>query len=521
MTRSVLLATASVAALALSSPAEARPHGGIAVAGGGGITCLYGTGTGDNGCSGANQNGSFQSAGLLTVGQQSGQISLFPLHSNPANNIVPFNIPGIDYPIAYDKTLTLKDPRTISDGVCAWNVPGNYVACTGSGTVNEVINGYDFCGTTIGKSAVLLYVGGGGVNIGSTFTATNNNFCDLGSGTPFGITGNYSYIIKYNQFDGTGATLSSDSPVRDDGQAFGTNVDFEYNAFTNINTVRAFGGGSNSGATQTWKYNYARGLNDLNTTSHGEMSLLSCGSGTNPNCANKTLDHFTAIGNFVISNSLTDAYCSGGGGAGGCINSATWFLSNGAPHGVYVTTTTFTNNVAITNTSGAPGGGPATPTTSHMWGVGLMSGIFPTDSLTYTGNWADGTGSTACSTNGPSNSDQGTASTSGNTITITALSSGYNGSPIDKGWLLRNVAAGFTDAKITAYGTGTGKLGTYTFDGPPQTIGSTSGWTILPYIGSLTASNNKSIADPTNTGVAASIDPSLPALAANCPGSHN
>lgn len=513
----------------VGTPAEAWFRHGSAAA-----TCPYGTGSGDNGCAAANQNGSFQDTSLLTAAQQSSQISLFPLHATVANNIVPFNIPGIDYPIGPDKTLTPRDPRTISDGICTYHNNGGsplveLVLCDGSGVVTETLNNYDFGGKIIGQGPVELYFDSKplGASAGSTITVTNSYFNPpAGTGSRFGFgyavgyQGNWNIVFKNNQCDGADMDLNSDECFRDDGETFGTTIDIEYSVFTHVNKERVMGNGANSGIAQTWKYNYIRGLNDLNTTSHGEVSLLSCGGGSPTNCLNKTLDHHTIIGNFVISNSLTDAYCVSGGGAGGCNNSATWFLSNGQAHGIYVTTTTFQNNVQITNNTGAPGGGPATPTTPYMWGYSGFSGVWPTDSLTVTNNWIDGTGSTGgCFTNGPSNAlSSTTASTSGNTINITAFGGNYSNNPIDIGWVIKH--SGFTDAKITAFVSGAGGAGTYTFSGPAQTLGSDSAWTIVPNIGSLTASGNKSLADPTNTGIAASIDPSGPTLIANCPGAH-
>jgi hypothetical protein len=172
-----LLSAALALSMAAAWPqsAQARLHGGIANGAPAG-TCLYPT---DNGCAAANQNGSFKNTSLLTSAQQSGQTSRLPSHP------MTFNIPGVDYPIGPDKTLTPQDPRTISDGVCAYAATGGpmpWVYCAGTGTINETLNNYDFCGSKIGKTQVLLYAGGvGGVSqnptLGSTFTVTNSYFC--------------------------------------------------------------------------------------------------------------------------------------------------------------------------------------------------------------------------------------------------------------------------------------------------------------------------------------------------------
>lgn len=523
--RSILLATASVAAFVLCSPAEARlHHGGVGTGASSG--CLYGTGSGDNGCQLANVNGSFQSGNLLTVGQQSQQISLFPQHSNPANNIVPFNIPGIDYPIGPDKTLTPQDPRTISDGTCTYSATGGpagsdgWVPCSGSGLKAEVLNNYDFSGAKIGKNPVFLYFGGS-PSTGSTALVSNSYLATFASAEAVGYEFAWNMTFKNNQYDGTNASVSSGStPIEDDGSFFGTSLDAEYNVFININSVRAYGG-TNSGNAQTWKYNYFRGLNDLNTTSHGEVSLISCGGGGGTNCANKTIDHFTAVGNFIINNSLTDAYCSGGGGMGGCTNSAQWFNSAGATHGIRYANVTISNNVHITNTTGAPGGGPATPSTSHMWGEALFAmGWANLGVVIGNDNWVGATGSTFCTVNGPANGSESiTASQSGTVINITGTSSSYANDPIEPGWQFWR--GGIVVATITSMGTSIGNTGTVNVD-TSATIGSDSNWTLVPGFTSESFARNYSLDDPSNTGIATALNISGPTMKpTNCPGAHN
>jgi hypothetical protein len=473
-------------------------------------SCAY---PGDNGCAGANQNGSFKNTGLLTSAQQSGQNSLLSTHP------MTFNIPAVDYPIGPDKTLSPQDPRTISDGVCAWN--GTYVGCTGSGTVNEVLNNYDFSGALIGKAAVGLYIGGGGVNLGSTFTVTNSYFEDLGSGTPFGFSGNYNFIIKNNQFDGTNATTSSDSPLRDDGQVFGTTLDIEYNAFINTGTMRVYNGG-NSGVARTWKYNFIEGLGSTNTANHGEVDLMSCGASGGTNCANKTISEFRAEGNFVIGDTYTTTYCGSGGtgatstnGKQGCVMSGLFFNSAGATHGIKYTAVNMINNVTVTNAAdGVPSG-------SHIWGESLLAnGWASVGTYTVTGNWTDATGAAFCTVSGPANgSESVTASQSGTVITISATSSSYGNNPIEPGWQFWR--GGVVVATITSMGTSGGNLGTVNVD-TSATIGSDSNWTLVPGFGTATLTNNWNLADPSHVGTPTALGMVSPTFKpANCLGAHN
>lgn len=499
----VILATLPVFAPA---PAQAWTHGTSGA-------CPFVT---DNGCAAAQANGSFKDVSLLTSAQQSGQISFLPSHTPQ------INIPGVDYGIGPDSTLSPQDPRTISDGVCVYVSVDTAVECfaTSGTTVSRTINNYDFCGTKIGQSLVSLYISTGGP--GSTILVTNNYFCppNTANNKAIGFQGNFNVTIKNNQCDGANITLTVNVPgcLGDDGQAVGTTLDIEYNAFTHVNNTRVYNGG-NSGASRIWKYNFIQGMNDINVLNvHGEVDLMSCGAGGSTNCANKTNPLFHAEGNFIIDNSLSVAYCASGGGAGGCTNSANWFLSAGAPHGIQYTAVNLINNVIVTNTQGAPG----TPTSTHMWGQAVSGiGWASIGTLTHTGNWVDATGSTGCFVNGPaSGSTNVTADASGNTINITVTSGSYNNNPIEPGWTLQH--AGFTTATITAFGTGVGNLGTYTFSGSPQTLASTNGWTVVPNIGTVTSSGNFSLADPLNTGVPANMNVSGVTLAsANCPGAHN
>src|SRR6185312_13474005 len=141
MLKALLLGGSVLALIAAIQPAEARlHHGGIGT--GAAISCPYGTGSGDNGCAYAaanNPNGSFYNPNLINTAQQSGQNSLLPLHSVVANGIVPYNMPGVDYHIGVDTSVTQKDPRTVtlanSQGVCQWATTFLDCSSNGSGVV--------------------------------------------------------------------------------------------------------------------------------------------------------------------------------------------------------------------------------------------------------------------------------------------------------------------------------------------------------------------------------------------------
>lgn len=471
------------------SPVEARIHQG-GVANGAIANCPYPI---DNGCSVVAPNGSFQNLALLTSAQQSGQVSFLPQHA-PQDNI-----PGVDYAIGPDITLTPGDPRTINDTICKYN-GSTAVVCqpvSPGQTVHEVINNYDFGGSKIGKSTVGIYMQGA-PSAGSDITITNNYFSIFANtNTPVGFSNNWSIIFKYNQCDGTNAVATSAFCFRDDGDSAGTSLDVEYSAFTNQNVGRVAGGFRYM--TATYKYNFIQGLNDINTSNHGEVDLRTCSQGDCTGFENYE-------GNFIIWNTATTVID----------NTSTFFPSTGNTNRVRLSAFTMKNNIIVTNTEGTP----ATPT-SHE---GIGAAIFRTQSatlgdVTISGNWTDGTGAFFCSLNGPNGGNTITASASGNTITITATSSSYANNPIEVGWMLFH--AGFSTASITAFGTAVGNLGTYTFDGAPQTVASDGAWTVVPGFSSQTVSDNWNLADPSHVGTPTAMSFSGPQMGGSpCLGAH-
>jgi hypothetical protein len=459
-------------------------------------TCRYAT---DNGCAAANQNGSFQNAALLRSAQQSGQTSLLPKH--PMN----FNIPGVDYPIGPDKTLTPQDTRNINDGICVFNGTAAVVCqpSVNGQIIHELIDNYDFGGSKIGKATIGLYLQCGKGSkcpaAGSTITVTNNYFSLFpNTNTPLGFSNNWSVIVKNNVFDGSNAVTNSAFAIRDDGDFPGTFIDIEYNVFSNQGVGRVAAGFRNM--TVTMKYNFIEGLNRLLTGNHGEVELRTCSQG---GCT--STEHYE--GNFIV----WDTNTSRG------VNNATFFPSTGASNGLRLTATSFINNVVVTNTAGTP----ATPSSAAQLGQALFGqraaslGI-----VTITGNWIDATGSTGCGVSGVVNGgDAVTASTSGNTLFVTGTTSSFNNRPIEPGWMIFH--SGFATASITAYGTGNGNLGTYTFDGPPQTLGSDSSWTLVPGFASATLAPNWNLADPSHVGTPTAVGFNGPRMrSSSCLGAH-
>ena len=437
--------------------------------------CPYPT---DNGCAMAPANGVFQDATLLTSAQQSGQNSLLPGHP------MTFNIPGVDYPIGYDKTKTLKDPRTINDSVC--QSAGTFIDCssTGGGVVNEVLDGYDFSGTTIGQPAIGIYAPNNHISAGSTLTVTNSKFAVLsngpgGNGDLVDIGGNFNNLVfKYNVCDGTSADATAGFCIGSGSTGTGS-MDVEYNAFTNMGVGRIAGGLTNNSFTT--KYNYISGLNSLNTTNHGELMLRNC-TGSRMNCV--AFDDYE--GNFIVWPCCVTFTGSNG-------DNTTFFPSDGSSDGVTLTSMTISNNIVVVN---SPASGNGQPDQALF-----NSRLSTMGTVTMTGNWVDATGSNDCSISGvKAGGNNVTASTSGNTLTVTGTSSSFNNNPIEPGWLI--IHSGFTTTPITAYGTGGGNTGTYTFGGSPQTLGSDSNWTLVPgYSGTPTLTGNYNLADPSHTGI--------------------
>ena len=110
--------------------------------------CPHGDDLGD-GCPQANQQAVFKTPHFFTCTAKR-HCALAPDQA-PYTALPAWNLAGVDYPVGYDKTLTLKDPTTsaLPPG-CSYNgsIAAPQVNC--SGTTGLDLEGYDFGNTTWG-----------------------------------------------------------------------------------------------------------------------------------------------------------------------------------------------------------------------------------------------------------------------------------------------------------------------------------------------------------------------------------
>src|SRR5271165_399575 len=110
--------------------------------------CPHGNDLGD-GCPQANQNAVFKTPHFFTC-TASWYCALAPGQA-PYTALPTWNLAGVDYPVGYDKTLTLKDPTTSALPLgcsCNGSITKPEVNC--SGTTGLDLEGYDFGNTTWG-----------------------------------------------------------------------------------------------------------------------------------------------------------------------------------------------------------------------------------------------------------------------------------------------------------------------------------------------------------------------------------
>jgi hypothetical protein len=106
----------------------------------------------------------------------------------PHNAVPKWNVPGVDYPVGLDTTLTLSDPTTAGlPSGCSFSSPT--VTCS-SGT--PVLNGFDF---TLHNTRLVV--------TGGTFTVSNSKFACISSQLDeIHISGTGNTTIQYNTFNG-------------------------------------------------------------------------------------------------------------------------------------------------------------------------------------------------------------------------------------------------------------------------------------------------------------------------------
>lgn len=473
------------------APAQAWfPRGGVTAAPP--ASCPYGTGAGDNGCAAAPANGTIDT-GLLVSAQQSGQNSLLPLHSNPANGIFPFNLPKVDYGVGPNTTLTPQDPRTINDDVCQWASTFLNCSSTGSGVVHKVYDNYDFGGTKIGQPAAGVFAVNNHVAAGSDITFTNSYFSLIPTAGSSAILfgGNINTVFfNSSKCDGTSAISTSGFCFSSSGTASGT-LSIDYSDFTNQGVGRIANGLTNIAFIV--KHSYIDGLNSLNTSNHGELMLRNC-TGARKNCT--AADDYEGL--FIVWPPGTVAG----------VNNATIFPGDGSSDGVTLSSVKFQKSVIVTN--------------SLTGGNGVINQAIFNSRLSSMGDvdlsdlWVDASGADGCSISGvKSGGSSVTASQSGTVVTITGLSSSFGNNPIEKNWQFWR--GGNLWATITSLGTSVGNTGTVNVD-VSATVPSDSSWTLVPGFTSQTANNNYSLADPGHTGVPVALNISGPQFtAAACP----
>jgi hypothetical protein len=238
--------------------ANAWVHGAVST------SCPYG-GLYSDGCSSANQNSNFKVS--TTYGVSFYQHAATSGQTWASAHPWLWNSAGVDYPVGYDTTLTLKDPATGVPTGCTWYASGTNIGYTGpqiycSGSSSVTLNGYD----------LTLY---GGVHVrtcltgGAQFTATNNHIqvgtsSDQNTGVIVAcVSQTGTTTVWWNEFDGNnrGGHTTVTNAV-----SCNTYCDIEYN-YAHDWPHQVFNAAGQS-STVTVKYNYIEGF-----------SLYNCGGG--------------------------------------------------------------------------------------------------------------------------------------------------------------------------------------------------------------------------------------------------
>jgi hypothetical protein len=145
----------------------------------------------------------------------------------PHNAATTWSVAGVDYPVGYDTTLTLKDPTVTANLPACASFAGSAVTINASSCT---LNGFDF-----GLHHTHLVVAGGLTGV----LITNNKFaCLRGTTTDLELIlingGSTNTTIKYNTFDG-GSTLGVACVTGGQNAAIGTvatggtiNVQYNY-----------------------------------------------------------------------------------------------------------------------------------------------------------------------------------------------------------------------------------------------------------------------------------------------------
>lgn len=335
--RGAVSSAALLAAVLASAPAPAQfMRAGFPL----GASCPFGTALLD-GCLAAPAGGTFQNwsafsaSGVQGALRQSGQT-----YGNTtgtgcafANCHPPWNVPGVDYAVAYYTPLaSLADPAVTQPANCAYSATGNgglYPRLTCSNGVTSV-SGYNFAAVG-GHDATQLYFAS---NVAGSITISNDNFkadvylCEtptVGSASYeiYGANGSgtASFSVLSNEFDGqalpgqpcNGYSLSAF------GFAVGANFTIEYDAFVGgfPNDTWFVDMTAGNGYTTTAKWNYADTPFGARALNHGEWGIIDTAASASENVA---VDfNLVFMGSYAVSDGSTVIWLSNG-----LANTPTW-----------------------------------------------------------------------------------------------------------------------------------------------------------------------------------------------------
>lgn len=185
----------------------------------------------------------------------------------PHNAGTTYNLPGVDYPVGYDTTLTLRDPTESGNLPPCASYANNLVTINSS---DCALNGFDFTlhDTNLNVKANLTDV-----------LISNNKFIANANNTNAMITissGSCDVTIKYNQLDG-GATSSLGSSFNliasVHSACYSGRITFEYNYCFNIDSKCLNLGGHPTAPSILWvteQFNMFSQIGLCSKCSHGE-----------------------------------------------------------------------------------------------------------------------------------------------------------------------------------------------------------------------------------------------------------